>query len=127
MPPGTHLPPNWEYRLTVFLGATPDTESAKLFDGWATAEGGSATWNPLNTTLRLLGSTNYNSVGVQNYAHPYIGLAATALTLDNGYYRGIVGDLQTGGHTAVQIVQRNAHEFDLWGTGASNLLRVLEA
>lgn len=122
----THFPPNWIRRLLAVLGAPVTPEAVRLFSAWATAEGGNAQWNPLNTTLRLEGSWNYNSVGVQNYARPIIGVCATALTVANGYYNGILGALQGGQLTAEQIVEQHGHEFNLWGTGAANVLRVLQ-
>lgn len=110
------------------LGANPGyAQGVRLLDAWATAEGGTAHWNPLNTTLRLYGSWPYNSVGVQNYQRPIQGLCATALTLCNGYYNGILGALQGGTLTAEQIVEAHAAEFDTWGTGSRNILRVLQS
>lgn len=125
MPPQTHYPPNWIVRLLALLGAPYTASNAALMKAWGVAEGGTATWNPLNTTFHLSGSSGYNSAGVQNYTHPIIGLCATALTLDNGFYTGIVSDLQSGNYTPQMIVSRNAKEFDTWGTGAANILRVL--
>jgi hypothetical protein len=52
---------------------------------WQAAEGTSAAWNPLATTLRMPGSTSFNSVGVQNYRSLEEGLQATAQTLWKGY------------------------------------------
>lgn len=121
----THLPPNWSWRLLAVLGAPTTTSNVNLLDAWARAEGGEAAWNPLNTTYLLPGATEYNSAGVRNFAKPIDGICATALTLDNGDYRGIVGDLQAGKYTAREIVTRNAHEFDTWGTGSAAVLAVL--
>lgn len=121
----THLPPHWERRLLDVLGAPVTLESLKLLDAWQRAEGGTARWNPLNTTYGLFGATDYNKVGVKNYRRATEGVCATALTLVNGYYRGIVGDLQRGTLTAREVVTRNAREFDTWGTGAAHILRLL--
>lgn len=120
-----HLPPNWEQRLLAVLGAPMGYSGGTLLKAWATAEGGSADWNPLNTTYELPGTSDYNADGVKNYAKPIDGICATALTLDNGDYPGIVGDLQGGGFSAQQIVERNAAEFDKWGTGSELVLEVL--
>ena len=64
---------------------------------WEANEGSRATWNPLDTTLRMPGSTNFNSVGVQNYRSLTQGLQATVLTLNKGAiiyrYGGIVAAL----------------------------------
>ena len=57
-----------------------------------------------------------------------VGIGATVKTLTNGYYVGIVNDLRSAiPRTPEQIVRRNAHEFDTWGTGADNILRVLQS
>ena len=66
----THLPPQWDKRLLAACNSRGwDTgrfqpEPLRLLTAWARSEGGKATWNPLNTTLRLPGSTDYNSIGV---------------------------------------------------------------
>lgn len=121
----THLPPNWIRRLLGLLGAPIVPESIDLFWAWQRAEGGNARWNPLNTTYGLPYATDYNSVHVRNYGHPVDGICATALTLTNGYYDGILGALQGGQKTARQIVEENRAEFQKWGTGAFPILRIL--
>ena len=80
------------------LGA-PQTDGNLLFlKAWRQAEGGMAKYNPFNTTLRLSGSTTYNTVGVQNYSDINQGVQATAdtLTKSGGYYNGIVSALVQG-------------------------------
>lgn len=124
----THIPPNFIRRLLGVLGAPIVPESIDLFWAWQRAEGGNAKWNPLNTTFVLnRGETDYNSVGVKNYPRPIDGICATALTLTNGFYNGILGDLDGGKLTAKEIVQRNVSEFQKWGTGAYPILRILES
>src|SRR5258706_11254188 len=83
---------------------------------WQACEGGSATWNPINTTQPEPGATNYNSVGVKNYPDKATGIRGTATTLTNGYYPGIVADLRSGSFPPYLIVQRNSSEFSKWGT-----------
>ena len=119
-------PPNWKARLLAVLGANPNyKQGVRLFTAWRMAEGGSAAWNPLNTMFQLNRSTNYNTAGVQNYGHPIDGVCATALTLANGYYTGILGALQGGLLTAEQIVERHGRELDVWGTGAAHVAACL--
>ena len=82
------------------LGA-PITEGNMLFlKGWRQAEGGNATWNGFNTTLKKEGSTKYNSVGVQNYTSFEQGAQAIVDTLLNTgkgtYYKNIVEALRKG-------------------------------
>jgi hypothetical protein len=125
MTPRHHLPYLWRYRLLRSLGAKQNRENRRLLHAWRTAEGGTARYNPLNTTEKWAGATDYNSVGVKNYRTGADGLAATKATLVNGFYTGIVRDLRAGHLSARLIVQHNAKEFDTWGTGSENILRLL--
>jgi hypothetical protein len=120
-----HLPPQWEIRLLRLLLAPSLRGNVELLEAWARAEGGSARWNPLNTTFVQEPCSDYNSAGVKNYDTPVGGIAATARTLILEPYRHLWADLQRGGFTAVQLVERNRAAFDTWGTGADNILRLL--
>lgn len=137
--PQTHLPPQWDKRLLAMLNARGwdagkfAPEALRLLAAWARAEGGTATWNPLNSTSRLVQdgrawqtSPDYNSTGVRNYDTPTHGVAATAATLLNGNYNGIVGFLQAPAITAEQAVRKYADQFRKWGTDTNLLLAVLE-
>ena len=120
-----HLPEGWIGRLGGLMMFPETPETVRLFEAWATAEGGTSKWNPLNTTEDMIGATDYNSVGVKNYPTPIHGISATALTLQLEPYHSLWADLQTGRYSAVQLVRRNAHCFDTWGTGAAHVLAVL--
>lgn len=120
-----HLPWLWRFRLLRAIHARGTDQNRRLLGAWARAEGGTAAFNPLNTTQPWPGATPYNSVGVRNYPSAPAGIAATAATLVNGHYSGIVDDLRAGRYTAEQIVERHPAEFDTWGTGWRNLLGVL--
>lgn len=52
--------------------------------------------NPMATKLYEPGSTDYLSNGVKNYPDATTGAKATAATLVNGHYPGIVADLKSG-------------------------------
>ena len=121
-----HYPPLWRFRLLRALKAKGSSENRRLLGAWATAEGGSARYNPLNTTQPWLGASNYNHVGVKNYPSAKAGIAATAATLTNGYYNGIVTCLRHGRWPAEHVVKSYAGEFDTWGTGWRHVLAVLE-
>lgn len=71
------------YALETRLGLPHNRATHTFLQGWANIEGTKARYNPLATTLRQPGSTSFNSVGVQNYPTPEIGVAATADTLRN--------------------------------------------
>jgi len=66
------------------LGAEPTKSNMLFMYAWRQAEGGKAKNNPFNTTLKMPGATNYNSVGVKNYETPEKGIEATCKTLKNG-------------------------------------------
>jgi Peptidase family M23 len=62
------------------------------FVGWSKAEGGS-NWqrnNPLNTTEPTGATSTFNSAGVRGYPNSRAGVQATAKTLLNGDYGGII-------------------------------------
>jgi predicted nucleic acid-binding Zn-ribbon protein len=52
---------------------------------WQVAESTQAAWNPLATTHRMEGSTDFNSVGVQDFVSLEQGLLATRETIVNGW------------------------------------------
>jgi hypothetical protein len=120
-----HLPLMWRYRIERGLHAKGGGENHVLLQAWARAEGGSARNNPLNTTEPWKGATNYNDAGVKNYRTGIDGIAATCETLLNGRYPGIVRCMREGTMSAQEIVLANVKEFNLWGTGAKNILAQL--
>ena len=94
---------------TAFLGklgapATPD--NVKVMGNWMAWENGwknqTGNWNnPLNTTLRLKGSSSANDHGVQQYGSQDQGISAAIATLtgnqaDGRGYSNIVSDLKSG-------------------------------
>ena len=135
----THLPPQWRQRLLAivnghgWLQGTFFPEGMRFLAAWAQAEGGTAAWNPLNTTLHVSSgivpwqsSPDYNSAGVCNYKKPTYGVMATAATLVNGFYDGILGDLQNGTKTAEQITNDRWDEIKTWGTNPQTIIDVLK-
>lgn len=129
-----HLPPFWREHLLAVLGGQRNTQTLRLLDAWARAEGGTARWNPLNTTLLVAEFTlspDYNKTGVRNYSAPVAGVCATALTLishkADGKLRfgGILADIQAGTKTADQIVRDRSDEFQTWGTSPALMLQIL--
>lgn len=134
----THTPPNFSGRLAAVCGVPAECIAAAeaFWDAQARAEGGEARWNPLNTTYSLPGSWLYNAQGVRNFAKPIDGLCATALTVTNGDYNGILGDLQSivtlengdraAQFTALEVAQRNQQEIKLWGTDPTVVIEILQ-
>lgn len=90
--------------------------------GWTLFEtnaGSGASYNLLNTTLRMPGSTNFNSAGVQNFVSFDQGIEANASTLANGFYGTIFSalknNLQNTLMTGTAVIDS---ELSKWGTGA---------
>lgn len=92
----------------------------RFAQAWQRAEGGTASYNPFNTTQPASGASNYNSVGVKNYTSEVEGVRATAQTLENGHYDAILAALRAGTkkpeHVATLVGQSP------WGT-SGNLIR----
>jgi hypothetical protein len=82
----------------------------KEFPSWPPAAG----YNPMATTQKMPGSTQYNSVGVQNYSDAKTGALATSNTLVNGHYPGIVAALKSGNGLCGGGL---ASEFSTWSGG----------
>ena len=76
------------------LGAPATPLNVGELASWSSKEGTSAAWNPLATEKGEPGSWQFNSAGVQNYPTEAAGVAATAATLEGGYYSPIVADLR---------------------------------
>lgn len=122
-----HLPAEWERRLLAVLDASDSTSNRIFLTAWAKAEGGSAHFNPLNTTLKLPGALTYNQAGVRSYLDGIQGICATALTLRLPAYAGIVRDLRVGELGELDLVRRNRVALNTWGTGWQAVLRVLRS
>jgi len=83
----------WIPNLLVMLGAPRTADNRDFMTAWWQWEGGnggvnrnispSAKYNWLNSTTKVLGSTTFNYVGVQNYPTYLSGLYATHKTLTN--------------------------------------------
>lgn len=88
--------PGWEQQLLAELGAPVTPNTLNFLRAWQRAEGGTAAFNPLNTTLSAPGATAYNSVGVRDYPSANEGIRATAQTLQGPYrnYAEIVEGLR---------------------------------
>jgi len=76
------------------MAILPTTNNVNILKYWQTFEGGNAKNNPLNTTYKLTGATDYNTAKVKNYATADDGIKATAKTLLLNYYKPIVKALK---------------------------------
>jgi hypothetical protein len=129
----THLPPWWKQRLLAVLGAPRNRQNLRFLEAQCRAEGGDAQWNPLNTTTHIIQdgvwwqeAEDYNSAKVSNFRKATLGVLATAATLLNGNYNGILGDLQAGKKTAEKMVADRRDEIKTWGTDPDLMLKVLK-
>lgn len=94
----------------MLLGAPRNEANKKFLYAWWHFEGGNggpkgtiyptAKYNWLNSTTKVLGSTSYNSVGVQNYPTYISGLYGTHKTLKQDKYADIRAALKSGNPTA---------------------------
>ena len=117
--------------LTSIGAPLTDTNYTFLY-AWRTAEGGSATNNPFNTTYSsgLLEGVDYEPIGcnrnqnrgmdgsqhpVKSYATRAIGLEATINTLKLSNYKSIVGLLRQGS-ASLQVLSQDSG-LSTWGTG----------
>jgi Bacterial TSP3 repeat len=86
----------WAQAFLQTLGAPPTRENVAFMCAWVDMEGTKAAWNPLATTSSAAGATNFNSVGVKNFASFQSGIETTVHTLHNGYYPNILNGLMSG-------------------------------
>jgi hypothetical protein len=75
----------WARLLLRVLDAPVCRSNLVAVVSWQVAESTQAAWNPLATTHRMDGSTDFNPVGVQNYRSLAQGLRATVETIDFGW------------------------------------------
>ncbi|HEX6844197.1 MAG TPA: hypothetical protein VF235_03685 [Actinomycetota bacterium] len=129
----------WAELFLRVMGAPVCRDNLVAVVAWQVAESTQAAWNPLATTHRMSGSTDFNSVGVQNFASLVQGLRATKETIEFGWevygYGAIVGSLRAceapmttaaainasswcpgcvGGQYVLNVVPRVAEDLDAY-------------
>lgn len=75
---------DWAMRFLEYLRAPTCRHNLVVVVAWQANEFTQARWNPLATTHRMVRSTSFNDVGVQNYVSLTQGLRASARTLTGG-------------------------------------------
>jgi hypothetical protein len=117
----------WATLFLDAIGAPNTRRNRRAVIAWETAEGDAGRFNPLGTTEKWEGATDFNWVGVKNYGSASDGLHATARTLNYG------ADRELYGYHAIRARLRGnrpawrtlkAVEDSAWGTGGL-ALRVL--
>jgi hypothetical protein len=115
-------PVQWAKDFLTKLGAPATASNVQAITAWEKAEGTKATFNPLATTQGgYTGETQFNSVGVKNFASYQDGIDANVKVITNGRYGNILSALQQG-TSAMAVAQ--AITSSPWGTG-SGVERVL--
>lgn len=110
-----HNPVTWAYDWLRAINAPVTLANLQLVYSWERMEsgGGGGMFNPLNTVLPWPGSTDYNSVGVQEYLSYEDGLGASVQVIHEPQYTDIYASLRLGNdinRTADAIIA------SVWGT-----------
>lgn len=134
----THIPSHFIEKVSDLLSVPGSRDGSlshevyRFFWAWERAEGGTAEWDPLNTTNHLSDAWgpwqygDYNSTSVVNYKDQFDGIVGTAATLHHSpNFQGIVSDLRSGQYAAEQMVERNASAIKTWGTSPTLMLEIL--
>jgi hypothetical protein len=131
----THYPERWIERLRTILEIPAIHETYRFFEAQGLAEGGTATWNPLNSTNHVSSTegpwqgSDYNNIGVCNYNKAYRGIIATADNLMDTKYQTLINTLRSAKAndlTAEDIVNQCSSEIRTWGTNPTLMLEVLK-
>lgn len=120
----------WAISLAQGLGNTsPTQEIIDFIVGWSAKETGvqtpeytGAKFNLLNTTQPWINTTDFNSVHVKNFASYNDGIAATVVTIRNGFYPALNHCLSTNDHSQLTDSPSSEvlHELTTWsGSDAS--------
>ncbi len=115
----------WSRDMLISAGNTSPTQTSIDFVvGWSVHEtntNSGARYNLLNTTLRVDSTdTDFNSVGVKNFASYALGTDANARTLANGRYPKLYLALATNDANALlSPTTEMRSELGVWGTGGS--------
>jgi hypothetical protein len=117
-------PVQWAKDFLTKLGAPVTASNVDAVTAWEQAEGTKATFNPLATTQGgYAGETQFNHVGVKNFATYQDGIDANVKVITNGLYGNILAALQRG-DDAMAVAQAIASSP--WGTG-TGVERVLSS
>lgn len=114
---GGRSPDQWalDFLAAARFHPTPDNVRAVVSWEYAESGAGGGMYNPLNTTQGgYAGETDYNSVGVKNYARYDDGIVANARVIHNGYYALAVDRFRRGDNARATC---DAITASPWGTG----------
>lgn len=125
------VPNNFMANVLAQLKAPQTTVNIQSLQTWRQFEGGTALWNPLDTTEYRPGATPYNTFGgnlhVWNYPNAAVGEEATASTLKNGQYTAILVKLWDSAPLPLWNDPSVLEQLDTWGThGFAAYIRTLQ-
>lgn len=122
--PDITQPGGWAAAILAQLGAPndPSSDAGKrniaFLESWKRAEGTKARFNPLATTKVVKGSTDFNTTGVQSYATPADGIAATVATLQAGYPH-VIAAFRAGDPGGILQTAGGQSDLNRWVSGKS--------
>ena len=112
---------DWADRFLRYLDAPTCRDNRVVVIAWQANEFTQARWNPLATTHRMTGSTDFNDVGVQNYRSLSQGVRASVETLSGGGDPYGYGAILEALHACAPAVQTaDAIRASAWCQGCSN-------
>ncbi len=116
--PGNQVGRDFFVGVVALLADVPMSDFAvDILIAWEDWENTEACWNPLATTQKMSVICNFNETAfVQSYQDQVMGVQATAITLNLGYYNAIRSMLRT------EAFDREALRaaLDTWGTYAGS-------
>lgn len=117
-----HSPDQWALDFLNAARFPPTPENVRAVVSWEYAESGAGggMFNPLNTTQGgYVNETDFNSVGVKNYANYGSGIAANAKVIHNGFYPDVVAAFTYGQDARLTCDKITRSP---WGTGFIRLV-----
>jgi hypothetical protein len=96
------------------IGAPVTEQNMAVMQAWIKSEGTRADFNPLATTRRAEGATDFNSVGVKNFTTYEQGVDTTVGAITNGLYDNVIAALRRGNDA---FAVADAIAASPWGSG----------
>ena len=120
--------------LTAIGNTSPSNDTLNWVIGWTKIESmpPGALYNLLNTTQSMPGSTDFNSVGVQNFISYAQGIEANKIVLENGLYPALLSALRTndtqslGVNTTHTVNASVAANLNIWCGGCNYAQSILK-
>jgi hypothetical protein len=112
---------DWANAFLRVMGAPRCRSNLVATVAWQVQEGTQAAWNPLATTHRMDGSTDFNHAGVQNFRTLEQGLQATQETIEHGWQTYGYGAVIRSMHDCADAIDTaRAIAASRWCSGCAN-------